>query len=94
MAERIELIAEPATEEDVAEEVEEALEALPAAAETSLSIESVPVSDGGDTLPAEAEEPAAGPAEEEERPAAQYNIPETHDVTGPVTNPRRGWWRR
>jgi ribonuclease E len=44
-------------------------------------------------------EPAAAPhtetpAPEPERSPAAYNVPPTHEVSGPPANPRRGWWRR
>jgi ribonuclease E len=44
-------------------------------------------------------EPAAAPhtetpAPEPERNPAAYNVPPTHEVSGPPANPRRGWWRR
>jgi ribonuclease E len=39
--------------------------------------------------------PAPGEAEtESERPPVAYNVSPTHEVSGPATNPRRGWWRR
>ncbi len=40
--------------------------------------------------------PAVGAeqAAETERVPAAYNVPPPHEVSGPVDNPRRGWWRR
>ena len=39
--------------------------------------------------------PTAAEAEPDaERPPAAYNVPPTHEVSGPAPNPRRGWWRR
>ncbi len=38
-------------------------------------------------------EPQPEPAEAERAPIA-YNVPPAHEVSGPTSNPRRGWWRR
>jgi hypothetical protein len=39
--------------------------------------------------------PAASEAETEaERAPAAYNVSPPHEVSGPASNPRRGWWRR
>jgi len=81
-----------------------------AISDTGLDIAAVPVSELADrevraAEPVTAEvkrdtaaepEPAAAaaPPAEDERQPVQYNIPEPHEVTGPPTNPRRGWWRR
>ena len=43
--------------------------------------------------PAAAPRAEASPPESERGPAA-YNVPPTHEVSGPPANPRRGWWRR
>ena len=44
---------------------------------------------------AAAPEPAPEPAQAEtERQPVQHNVPPAHDVTGPASNPKKGWWRR
>jgi ribonuclease E len=44
---------------------------------------------------ATAPEPKLEPAPlEAERPPVQHNVPPAHDVTGPASNPKKGWWRR
>ncbi|MDE2228935.1 MAG: Rne/Rng family ribonuclease [Alphaproteobacteria bacterium] len=37
--------------------------------------------------------PEPAPAEAERQPI-QHNVPPAHDVTGPASNPKKGWWRR
>jgi ribonuclease E len=40
-------------------------------------------------------EPAPEPAPvETERQPVQHNVPPAHEVTGPASNPKKGWWRR
>jgi ribonuclease E len=34
------------------------------------------------------------PSSEPERASSAYNVPPPQEVSGPVANPRRGWWRR
>ena len=43
------------------------------------------------SAPEAAPEPA--PAEPERQPV-QHNVPPAHDVTGPASSPKKGWWRR
>ena len=37
--------------------------------------------------------PEPAPVEAERQPI-QHNVPPAHDVTGPSSNPKKGWWRR
>ncbi|MGH6995609.1 MAG: hypothetical protein ACREES_07915, partial [Stellaceae bacterium] len=40
-----------------------------------------------------ASEPEPTPVETERQPI-QHNVPPAHEITGPASNPKRGWWRR
>ncbi|MDE1904767.1 MAG: hypothetical protein KGI46_12980 [Alphaproteobacteria bacterium] len=31
---------------------------------------------------------------ETERQPIQHNVPPAHEITGPASNPKKGWWRR
>jgi len=37
--------------------------------------------------------PEPTPAETERQPI-QHNVPPAHEITGPASNPKKGWWRR
>lgn len=37
--------------------------------------------------------PESAPVEAERQPI-QHNVPPAHEVTGPASNPKKGWWRR
>ncbi|HKR20605.1 MAG TPA: hypothetical protein VJS41_10755, partial [Stellaceae bacterium] len=37
--------------------------------------------------------PEPAPVEAERQPI-QHNVPPAHEITGPASNPKKGWWRR
>jgi ribonuclease E len=37
---------------------------------------------------------APATSDEAERAPVAYNVPPPHEVSGPTSNPRKGWWRR
>ena len=109
-AETVELVPPPPYDsQETMRDMAEAF-STPTEPATGLGTETVPVAEEGDRPPAEPEfEPAPrqvaasskpeaeAEAEAEggaERVPAQYNVPPAHEVTGPASNPRRGWWRR
>jgi ribonuclease E len=81
----------PSRQEDRAE-IEAALSAPAVPASLGIGAEAGPVSAEAEPHPHEREE---GPGQEEDAPRhhASTELP-THEVTGPTTNPKRGWWRR
>ena len=85
------IAAEEVAEADVIETVPLDQDAIRQAAEPAT--ESVaPPPPAKETPPAP---PAASEAEAEaERAPAAYNVSPPHEVSGPASNPRRGWWRR
>ncbi|HEV8029155.1 MAG TPA: Rne/Rng family ribonuclease [Stellaceae bacterium] len=96
VAEAVEYLPEPERVEDVGAEMAEAAHATPAPAEAASGADAIPVGERGDKPSAVyAPRPPAAPAVTEERPrtVASAEVP-THDVTGPPSNPKRGWWRR
>ncbi len=96
-AEAVELIPPTPMNEENGEETAEPLAAAPLPAELPVGAEAVPVIEHGDTdaelTPPEPAAPTSPPATES-RPHEQHNVPPPHDITGPVQNPKRGWWRR
>ena len=102
IAETVEYVPQHPARENAAEEMAEALHAAPAPATVESSAESVPVAERGDHAAAFEPPAKASPAEEaskmpddaaEARPSSSATAP-AHEVTGPPSNPKRGWWRR
>ncbi|MGO8914335.1 MAG: hypothetical protein ACLQJR_00340, partial [Stellaceae bacterium] len=93
IAEQIEYVPPPEPHEDVMRELEAAFTAAPAPSAPEIGVDTVPVSDRGDHLPAPEPAPAAAASPPPAPPAAAPELP-THEVTGPPANPKRGWWRR
>jgi ribonuclease E len=96
VAEAVEYLAEPEMVEDAGAEMAEAAQATPAPVEAASGADAIPVGERGDKPSAAyAPRPPAAPAATEERPrtVTSAEVP-THDVTGPPSNPKRGWWRR
>ena len=93
IAETVEYVPpEPPSEREEIGDIEAALAAPPAPAEMGMGAEMGPVSAAAEPRPIERH---GEPAHEEDasRHHASTELP-THDVTGPPTNPKRGWWRR
>lgn len=84
--ERGEVASEVALSEVVAEAYE------PPAAEPEPLAEAHP--DVSAPVPAAPVASQAQPEPESERSPTAYNVSPPHEVSGPPTNPRRGWWRR
>jgi ribonuclease E len=85
------IAAEEVAEGDVVELTEEAPphEAQPVAAESPA-----PAPSAAKETPPAPPPAASDPEPEAERTPVTYNVSPPHDVSGPVPNPRRGWWRR
>ena len=86
----------PPSPEEVARDLEAALEAPAAPSAQPNATESVPVSERGDQVEVTPPpEPAAAPQGANEGPRHAVSVPvPTHEVSGPPSNPKRGWWRR
>ena len=92
IAETIEYVPpEPPSKREERRDIEAALSTQPAPADLGLGAEVGPVN-AAEPHPAERH---AEPAHDEDasRHHASTELP-THDVTGPPSNPKRGWWRR
>ncbi len=95
IAEQVEYVPPPPPPSHLEAErdVEMAFAASPAPAAQAGGAESVPVADRGDQAPAP--QPAAEPAAAGAEPPHVTSVePPTHAITGPPSNPKRGWWRR
>lgn len=100
VAETVEYLPPEPMRDDAAVEMVEAFGATPAPRTIEDGADEVPVADRGDQpailAPVHESTPVAPSADEPHEPARQaasVNVP-THEVTGPPSNPKRGWWRR
>jgi len=69
----------------------EVVSAAPPVERDAPLVETPPPPEPRAASPEPTPEPAPGEAE---RQPIQHNVPPAHEITGPASNPKKGWWRR